>query len=110
MIHPLLIVIFSTLVPLAAAERPNVLIVLTDDLGYSDIGCYGSEIETPTLDRLAEKGLRFSLFYSTAKCHPSRVSLLTGRRCRQAGDESLASAVTLPDVLRPAGYYAATLD
>ncbi len=90
-----------------AAPRPNVLVVLTDDLGYSDLGCYGSEIATPTLDRLATNGLRFSQFYSTAKCHSSRVSLLTGRWCRQAGDESMAKAVTLPEVLRPAGYFTA---
>jgi arylsulfatase A-like enzyme len=92
---------------LAAAGRPNVVVVLTDDLGFSDIGCYGAEIETPTLDRLASKGLRFSQFYNTAKCHSSRVSLLSGRWCRQAGDESLSRAVTLPEVLRPAGYFTA---
>jgi arylsulfatase A-like enzyme len=91
----------------ATAERPNILVVLTDDLGYSDIGCYGSEISTPVLDRLASKGLRFSNFYNTAKCHSSRVSLLTGRWCRQAGDESMKRAVTIPEVLRPAGYFTA---
>ena len=93
--------------PLGAAERPNVLVILTDDLGYSDLGCYGSEIETPTLDRLAAKGLRFSQFYNTAKCHSSRVSLLSGRWSRQAGDESLSRTVTLPEILRPAGYFTA---
>jgi len=91
----------------AQAERPNILVVLTDDLGYSDLGCYGSEIDTPVLDRLASNGLRFSHFYNTAKCHSSRVSLLTGRWCRQAGDESLKRAVTIPEVLRPAGYFTA---
>ena len=95
------------LAPLGLAERPNVLVILTDDLGFSDIGCYGSEIDTPTLDRLAAKGLRFSQFYNTAKCHSSRVSLLSGRWCRQAGDESLARAVTIPEILRPAGYFTA---
>ncbi len=89
----------------ANAEQPNVLLILTDDLGWSDIGCYGSEIETPVLDRLADNGLRFSNFYSTAKCHSSRVSLLSGRWCRQAGDESLSRAVTIPEVLQPAGYF-----
>ena len=92
---------------LAAAQRPNVLLVLTDDLGFSDIGCYGSEIDTPNLDRLAAKGLRFTQFYNTAKCHSSRVSLLSGRWCRQAGDESLKRAVTIPEVLQPAGYFTA---
>jgi arylsulfatase len=77
------------------------LIILTDDLAYSDLGCYGSEIETPVLDRLAENGLRFNNFYSTAKCHSSRVSLLTGRWCRQAGDERMHRAVTLPGRICP---------
>jgi arylsulfatase len=91
----------------APAARPNLLLVLTDDLGFSDLGCYGSEIATPTLDRLAAGGLRFSQFYNTAKCHSSRVSLLSGRWCRQAGDESLRRAVTIPEVLAPAGYFTA---
>jgi arylsulfatase len=85
-------------------EKPNILVILTDDLGYSDLGCYGSEIETPTLDRLASNGLRFSQFYNTAKCHSSRVSLLTGRWCIQAGDTAMNKAVTIPEVLAPAGY------
>jgi len=97
----------AALLPCAAAERPNILIVLTDDLGYSDLGCYGAEIDTPVLDRLASNGLRFSQFTNTAKCHSSRVSLLTGRWCRQAGDESMQRAVTLPEILRPAGYFTA---
>jgi len=91
----------------AAADKPNVLLILVDDLGWSDLGCYGSEIETPNLDRLAANGLRFTSFYSTAKCHSSRVSLLSGRWCRQAGDEGLARAVTIPEVLQPAGYFTA---
>jgi arylsulfatase A-like enzyme len=107
MFRSLAFIVLGALVPLSCAARPNVLVILTDDLGFSDIGCYGSEIETPTLDRLAAKGLRFSQFYSTAKCHSSRVSLLTGRWCRQAGDESMSRAVTLPEVLRPAGYFTA---
>jgi arylsulfatase A-like enzyme len=90
-----------------AAERPNIVVILVDDLGFSDLGCYGSEIETPTLDRLAAGGLRISQFYNTAKCHSSRVSLLTGRWCRQAGDESMRRAVTIPEVLGPAGYFTA---
>lgn len=90
-----------------AASRPNILVILTDDLGFSDIGCYGSEIDTPNLDRLASEGLRFSQFYTTAKCHSSRVSLLTGRWPRQAGDEGMQRAVTIPEVLGPAGYFTA---
>jgi arylsulfatase A-like enzyme len=87
--------------------RPNILLIMADDLGFSDLGCYGSEIETPNLDRLANNGLRFTQFYNTAKCHSSRVSLLTGCWCRQAGDESLRGAVTIPEVLGSAGYFTA---
>jgi arylsulfatase len=90
-----------------SGSQPNILVILTDDLGFSDLGCYGSEIDTPNLDRLAAGGLRFSQFYNTAKCHSSRVSLLSGRWCRQAGDESLRRAVTIPEVLAPAGYFTA---
>lgn len=88
-------------------RRPNIVCILTDDLGFSDLGCYGSEIATPHLDRLAAAGLRFTQFYNTAKCHSSRVSLLSGRWCRQAGDESLRRAVTIPEVLAPGGYFTA---
>ena len=90
-----------------AAERPNFLVVLADDLGFSDLGCYGSEIDTPTLDKLAADGLRFSQFYNTAKCHSSRVSLLTGRYCIQAGDVKLTRATTSAEVLKQAGYFTA---
>ncbi|MDZ4847945.1 MAG: sulfatase-like hydrolase/transferase [Pirellulaceae bacterium] len=98
-----------SLIPSASvfSAPPNILLVMVDDLGFSDLGCYGSEIETPNLDRLAGNGIRFSQFYNTAKCHSSRVSLLTGRWCRQAGDESLKRAVTIPEVLGPAGYFTA---
>ena len=58
--------------------RPNVVLIMADDIGYSDIGCYGSEIKTPNLDRLASKGVRFRQFYNMAKCNPSRSSLFTG--------------------------------
>ena len=59
-------------------ERPNVVLIIADDLGYSDLGCYGSEIKTPNLDNLAQQGVRFRTFYNMAKCNPSRSSLLTG--------------------------------
>ena len=88
-------------------ERPNVVVILVDDLGFSDLGCYGSEIDTPTLDSLAANGLRFSQFYNTAKCHSSRVSLLTGRYCIQAGDVKLTRATTIAEVLGQAGYFTA---
>ena len=59
-----------------AGKRPNVIIVMADDMGWSDIGCYGSEIETPNLDRLAKNGLRFTQFYNTGRCCPTRASRL----------------------------------
>src|SRR5262249_22822884 len=61
-----------------AAERPNVIVILSDDMGFSDLGCYGGEIQTPNLDRLAAGGLRFTQFYNTARCCPTRASILTG--------------------------------
>ncbi len=92
---------------IAAAAAPNILVVLTDDLGFSDLGCYGSEIATPNLDRLAANGVRFTQFSNTAKCHSSRVSLLSGLYCRQAGDIKLTRAVIIPEMLGPAGYFTA---
>lgn len=100
-----LLLFLSIFCPSLFAAQPNFLLVMADDLGFSDLGCYGSEIDTPNLDRLAAKGVRFTQFYNTAKCHSSRVSLLSGRWCRQAGDESLKNAVILPEVLAPAGYF-----
>jgi arylsulfatase A-like enzyme len=91
----------------APPKPPNILVILADDLGFSDLGCYGSEIETPNLDQIASDGLRFTQYSTTAKCHSSRVSLLSGRWCRQAGDESLSRAVTIPEVLGSAGYFTA---
>ena len=85
-------------------KRPNIVLIMADDLGFSDLGCYGSEISTPNLDQLAKDGLRFSQFYNTAKCHSSRVSLLTGLYCHQAGSSKLNRGVTIAEVLKPAGY------
>ncbi len=98
--------------------QPNVLLILNDDMGYSDIGCYGGEVRTPHLDRLAQKGVRFTQFYNTARCCPSRASLLTGLHPHQAdvgnmvgndqvdgylGDLS-PDSVTIAEVLKQAGY------
>src|SRR5438874_891264 len=69
----------------AAPAKPNILIILADDLGWSDLGCYGGEIRTPNLDSLAAGGLRFTQFYNSARCCPSRASLLTGLYPHQAG-------------------------
>lgn len=84
---------------------PNILLIMVDDLGFSDLGCYGSEIATPNIDALAEQGLRFTQFYNTAKCHSSRVSLMSGLYCTQAGDESLRRATTIAEVLHGSGYF-----
>ena len=67
------------------ASRPNVLLILADDLGYSDLGCYGGEIHTPNLDALATNGMRFTQCYNSSRCCPSRASLLTGLYPHQAG-------------------------
>lgn len=99
-------------------QRPNIVLIMADDLGFSDLGCYGGEIQTPHLDSLAENGLRFSQFYNTSRCCPSRASLLTGLYNHRAGighmttDEHregyrghlLKSSVTLAEVLQAAGY------
>jgi arylsulfatase A-like enzyme len=92
----------------ASAARPNIVLIMADDMGYSDIGCYGGEIETPHLDRLAREGLRFTQFYNNAKCAPTRASLLTGLYSQQAGvfndPAPMQHCVTLAEVLREAGY------
>lgn len=95
---------FTWIVPVAAVDRPNIVMIMADDLGFADVGCYGSEINTPNLDALAANGLRFSQFYNTAKCHSSRVSLLTGLYCDQAGGASLSRGATIAEVLGSAGY------
>ncbi len=69
----------------AAPPRPNIILIMADDVGYSDIGCYGGEIRTPNLDALARDGVRFTQFYNTARCCPTRASLLTGLYAHQAG-------------------------
>jgi arylsulfatase len=101
-----------------SAERPNIIYIMSDDMGYSDIGCYGSEIETPNLDRLAENGIRYTQFYNTARCCPTRASLLTGLYPHQAGIGHMMNdrgydgyrgdlnrnCVTIAEALKPAGY------
>ncbi|MCX6136435.1 MAG: sulfatase-like hydrolase/transferase [Ignavibacteriales bacterium] len=100
-------------------KRPNILVILTDDMGYSDIGCYGSEIRTPNIDRLTRNGVRFTRYYNTARCSPSRASLLTGLYPHQAEmgmlstenykeqgyrDDLSKNAVTMAEVFQQAGY------
>ena len=88
--HRVGVLLAFALLPFAKAEdRPNIILMMVDDLGYADFGCYGSEIETPHIDFLANQGLRFSQFYNTAKCHSSRICLLTGLYTYQAGNQAL---------------------
>ncbi len=99
----------------AAAEpsqprpRPNILLILADDLGYSDLGCQGSEIHTPHVDALATRGVRLTNFYNSARCCPTRASLLTGVHPLQAGFPDMSGVLprtvaTIPEVLKTAGY------
>jgi arylsulfatase len=100
------------------APRPNIIVILSDDMGYSDLGCMGGEIRTPNLDALAKGGLRFTQFYNTARCCPTRACLLSGLYPHQAGVGHMTenkghpgytgglnrSCVTMAEVLRAAGY------
>jgi len=79
-----LVVLFTSQLFAAPATRPNVILIMSDDMGYSDLGCYGGEIETPNLDALAMNGLRFTQFYNTARCCPTRAALMTGLYAHQA--------------------------
>lgn len=112
-------VLAASLAPAAPAPpRPNVVVVLSDDMGFSDLGCYGGEISTPNLDALAANGLRFTHFYNNARCCPTRASLLTGLYPHQAGvghmvadwnrpgyrGDLSAGSRTIAEVLRAAGY------
>ncbi|MHB1308586.1 MAG: arylsulfatase [Limisphaerales bacterium] len=99
-----------------AAPKPNILFILADDLGFSDVGCYGGEIQTPNLDALAANGLRFTQFYNTARCWPTRAALLSGYYAQQVRRDALPGmgggaggtrppwAPLLPELLKSAGY------
>lgn len=103
------------------AAKPNIVIIMVDDMGFSDIGCYGAETETPHLDALAGNGLRFTQFYNTSRCCPTRAALLTGLYQHQAGIGHMTSdyglpayrgslndrCVTIAEALKPAGYFSA---
>lgn len=103
----------------AASERPNIVVILVDDMGFSDVGCYGGEIRTPNIDALAKGGVRFTQFYNTARCCPTRASLLTGLYPHQAGVGHMVDnpkpfsgyrgdlnnkCVTIAEVMKSAGY------
>ena len=79
-----------------AKNKPNIIIKLADDLGYSDLGCYGSEIKTPNIDSLGNNGIKFSEFYNQARCTPSRASLMTGLTGHQAGIGQLSGDLGAP--------------
>src|SRR5207249_1572145 len=96
---------------------PNILLILADDMGFSDLGCYGSEIATPNLDRLAQNGLRFTQFYNTARCWPTRGAIMTGYYAQEIRRDSFggrggggargmrpAWAPLLSTMLHPLGY------
>jgi arylsulfatase len=89
----------------SADQRPNIIVIMCDDMGYSDIGCYGSEIKTPNLDKLAANGLRYSQMYNTSKCNTSRSSLLTGRYVTaQTNAANYDAGPLISEVLQNAGY------
>ncbi len=100
--------LFACSMEKSESPKPNILYIMVDDMGYSDLGCYGGEIETPNIDKIAESGIRFSQFYNTAKCMTSRACLLTGLYAQQCGmDEkpvAMTNSVTLGEVLKTAGY------
>ena len=85
-------------------RRTNIILILADDMGFSDLGCYGGEIETPNLDKMAAEGLRFSQFYNCAKCAPTRTSILTGLYHQQTDIKESKNCVTIAEVLHRAGY------
>lgn len=88
-----------------AAERPNIVLIMCDDMGWSDIGCYGGDVQTPNLDRLAAQGLRFTQFYNNAKCTTTRASITTGLYPRPKGGLLKTNMVTLGEVMQMAGYH-----
>ena len=107
----------DSLIFAAASASPNILLIVADDLGYSDLGCYGGEIATPNLDRLAAGGVRFAQAYNTGRCWSSRASILTGYYAQQVRRDALPQipaagsggirpgwAKLLPEMLKPQGY------
>lgn len=98
-------------------DRPNILLIMVDDMGWSDLGCYGGEIDTPHIDSLAADGLRFTQFYNNAVCGATRASLLTGLYCQQTGHrgdrwkepKDFRACVLIPEVLQADGYHTAMI-
>ncbi len=108
--HTFLRLLFSLLVSIlagsgaSAADRPNIVLIMVDDLGFSDIGCYGSEIKTPNLDSLAANGLRFTQFYNCAKCETTRSTLMSGQYYPEVNNTKLERCITLAEGMKLAGY------
>jgi arylsulfatase len=108
----LIVLVFSVLFLASTAfsvqaqnvKRPNILFIMADDMGYSDLSCYGSEIQTPFIDKLAQEGVRFSRYYATPMCVTSRIALLSGMEYMAAGGESLPNGLPFVQLLRDAGY------
>ncbi|MAT15894.1 MAG: arylsulfatase [Planctomyces sp.] len=102
----LIFVLGCTSSPLTAAEskQPNIILIMADDMGFSDLGCYGGEINTPNLDKLAQAGVRWTQFYNNAKCTTTRASLITGLTPRRRGNLLKPNMVTIAEVLKSAGY------
>lgn len=96
-----------SLAAIAAAPRPNLILIMCDDMGWSDIGCYGGEVRTPNLDRMAAEGLRFTQFYNNAKCTTTRASILSGLYPRNSGSRLTQNMVSLGEALKLAGYQTA---
>jgi len=92
----------------SSGTQPNIVLILCDDMGWSDLGCYGGEVQTPCLNQLAHEGLRFTHCYNNAKCTTTRASLMTGLYPRQGGDHLLGEAmVTMAEALKKVGYQTA---
>lgn len=96
----------------AEDRRPNIMVIMVDDMGYSDLGCFGGEIHTPNLDGLANNGMRFTQFFNAGRSCPSRAALMTGLYAQQAGIMAMGQSlntecVTIPEVLKTAGYHTA---
>ena len=88
----------------SAAQKPNILLVLVDDMGYSDLGCFGGEIQTPNLDKLGAEGIKFTQFSNNAKCETSRTALMSGRYHVEEGVSKGNGVITIPETLALAGY------
>ncbi|MCY1721796.1 arylsulfatase [Prolixibacteraceae bacterium Z1-6] len=103
-------VLFARCTRVQEKEKPNILLIMVDDMGYSDLGCYGGEVQTPNIDKLASQGIRFTQMHNSARCCPTRAALLTGHHPQQAGINGMGvnlnmNAATIAEVLKENGYH-----